>query len=367
MIRTQGSIFDHYSGITLRNSCKKSTSIVLKMSLPLIDDALLEQYDELTAIIALSGMGVASIVQLYIGALAYRKIRRNESKISRELVVLFFLCVAFCLLRAGCDTTSWIIPLTFDSLPLMAITKACAVCCYGLFYVLLLFVLVLRLHLTFKGTSFEMSQHSLYSFAIMFVVLLVLIIVGTVGLCFFYLNDHIGWILFLSAAIPGTFLYCCVCALAVLLFVSNLSVIAKMQNSSQRDVSPRAEDLSLNDKQLKLLNLAAKYILLFFVAIFVTIFTFFLIFIVSFTFGSIFVSIDLCVNLLCLYLQFAFAANDYGKCCGCLDSRCRAIVLERTKKDMHKESTSVPNMSPRSGTASENRSMSTEMGGFAEI
>ena len=338
------------------------------MSLPLIDDALLEKNYELCAIINISCLGITIIIQLYIGALAYRKMCRNESKISRELVILFFLCVAFALLRAGCDVTTWIIRLTFDSRILIAITVACEGCFYGLFYVVLLFVLVLRLHLTFKGTSFEMSKHSLYFFAIMFVVLFVLIIVAAVGTCFVYLNHQIGWILLLSAFIPGIFLYICVCALAVRLLVNNLSVIAKMQNRSQRDVTAKAEDISLNDKQLKLLNLAAKYILLFFVAILSSIFTVFLaFFIVSWIFGGIFASIDLCVNLLCLYLQFAFAANHYGKCCGYLDSRCRAMVLERAKKEMHKESLIVSNMSSRSGTASENRSVSTEMNGTVEI
>ena len=337
------------------------------MSLPLIDDALFEQYDDLTAIISLSGLVITIIIQLYIGALAYRKIRWNESKISRELVFLFFLCVAFALLRAGCNITSWIIQLSFNSLPFIAITMACAACSYGLFYLLQLCVLVLRLHLTFKGSSLKMSKHSLYFFAITFVILFVSNIAAAVALCFFYLNDKLGWIIFWSVTIPGIFLYSCVCALAVRLFVNNLSVIAKMQNSSQRDVTPRAQDISLNNKQLKLLHLAAKYILLFFVAILVTILIFFLIFVVSWTFAGVLISIDLCVSLLCLYLQFAFAASHYGKCCGCLDSRCRAMVLERTKKDIHRESWSVPNISPRSETVSENRSVSTEMSGTVEI
>ena len=337
------------------------------MSLALLDNTLPGQHEDLTAIVNISGVGVTMIVQLCIGALAYRKIRRNESKISHELVFLFFLCVAFGLMDGSCHISSWIIEISSGSLPLIAITMACGVWFYGLFVFLLLFVLVLRLHLTFKGSSLKMSKHSLYFFAIMFVVLFVINILSSVGLYFFYLNDQIGWVIFLSATILGIFLYSCVCALAVRLFVKNLSVIAKMQNSSQRDVSPKAEDISLNDKQLRLLNLAAKYILLFFVAISVTIFTLFFIFIVSWTFGGIIVSIDLCINLFCLYLQFAFAANDYGKCCGCLDYRCRAMVLGRTKRKMHKESLSVPNMSPRSGTVSENRSVSMEMSGTVEI
>ena len=337
------------------------------MSFPFIVDALWEQNDELTAIINMSGVGIIIIVQLYIGALAYRKIRRNESKISRELVFLFFLCVACGLLRAGCDVTGWIIQLSSNSLPLITIAWACGALFNNLFYLLLLFVLVLRLHLTFKGTSLRMSKHSIYFFAIMFVVLFLLSIVFAVGVCFFKLNDQIGWILILSAIIPGAFLYICVCALAVRFFVNDLSMIAKMQNRSQQDVTARAGDISLNGKQLKLLNLAAKYILLFFVAILSTIFSYFLVFIVSWIFSAMLSSIDLCVNLLCLYLQFAFAANHYGKCCGCLDSRCRAMVLERTKTEIHKESLSVPKMSSRSGTLSENKSVSSEMSGTVEI
>ena len=49
---------------------------------------------------------------------------------------------------------------------------------------------------------------------------------------------------------------------------------------------------------------------------------------------------DFFINLLCLYLQFAFAADHYRKCCGFLDSPCRAMVSKRTKRDIHRLSQS---------------------------
>ena len=57
----------------------------------------------------------------------------------------------------------------------------------------------------------------------------------------------------------------------------------------------------------------------------------------SYVCATMFASIDLCVNLLCLYLQFAFAENHHRKRCRCLDSRCESVVLSKKKRIVLKE------------------------------
>merc|ERR1711941_120302 len=51
-----------------------------------------------------------------------------------------------------------------------------------------------------------------------------------------------------------------------------------------------------------------------------------------------FLTLDFCVNLWCMYLQFAFAKKHYMKCCGWCDERCRNFGLKRTQKIFDKNS-----------------------------
>merc|ERR1719362_1753155 len=47
-----------------------------------------------------------------------------------------------------------------------------------------------------------------------------------------------------------------------------------------------------------------------------------------------FIAIDLIVNLMCIYLQFAFAKELYFKLCGCCDRQCRRVTQRKSKRAM---------------------------------
>ena len=126
-------------------------------------------------------------------------------------------------------------------------------------------------------------------------------------------------------------------ASAVRLFVANLSELMRLQSGSQRKVSDSPKDIALNAKQQRTLHLSSRYILLFLVAILSTI----LAFLSVQTWPNLlalFWSIDLCVNVWCLYLQFAFAADHYRKCCGCLDTCCTSMVAGSARRSIHRDS-----------------------------
>merc|ERR1719244_876376 len=106
--------------------------------------------------------------------------------------------------------------------------------------------------------------------------------------------------------------------------------------NSQRDLTKPADSVSLNRHQQKLLELSAKYFLLFAISILTTVLNYGLMFVVSTQLYGLFVSFDLCINLFCLYLQFAFADGHYKKCCFCLDSRCRKATSNRMKRAIHR-------------------------------
>ena len=323
------------------------------MSIPLVDHAFLPEYESQLIIIEIVGMMITFIIHLFIGVIAYLKMRSTESKFRVELVFLFFVCFITALLFTGGRVSANIIYLISGANPLTPMIFLICEYIYYFFVDMLFVTLVIRLYVVFKGTSLEMTKKTVYSFVILLVFWNILLIFCGFGLYYAeYVNEKTGTILYYSALFPSFVLYVAGAALAVQLFVKNLSTVAKMQNLSPRASSKQADDIPLNAKQMNVLRLSAKYILLYFVAVFSSGLAFSLFHIVSQEYSGIFFSVDLCVNLSCLYLQFAFAKRHYLKCCGCLDSRCSAIVLKKTKMEMHRESMSVGQARTRTSAAS---------------
>ena len=119
--------------------------------------------------------------------------------------------------------------------------------------------------------------------------------------------------------------------LSIRLFVVNVIEFTKLQCSSPQTLSVNADDIALNHRQQKILHLSAKYVSLFCVATVSTVLSFGLS-LRNLNFVGLFFSIDLCLNLLCLSLQFSFAADWYQKCCCCWDSCCTAMVQSKAKR-----------------------------------
>merc|ERR1712150_345246 len=92
----------------------------------------------------------------------------------------------------------------------------------------------------------------------------------------------------------------------------------------------------MGEQQQTLSDLSSKYTMLFVIALVSTILFHFMILLVNVYLRSNFMVIDLCINLWCVYLQFAFAKDHYVKCCGYCDARCRNYNSRRTRKTIHK-------------------------------
>ena len=133
----------------------------------------------------------------------------------------------------------------------------------------------------------------------------------------------IGDNIWMVSTLCGLTVYIIGSYLSVRFFVGNLSKLARLQVDAP---SPKS--------QQRFLNLSAKYMLLYFIAILSTMLSFVLFFIVSYELGGLFGGIDWAFNLFCLYLQFGFADAHYQKCCSRLDSRCRTAISKRMKRDI---------------------------------
>ena len=193
-------------------------------------------------------------------------------------------------------------------------------------------------------------------FFILFIVCIIAIICGSIGRGLQYsdseqtaaISEYMG-LVFIFFYWP---LYIIGSIAAVRYFVGNLQKLAKLRATSLRDVTVKEEDISLNSTQQQMVNVSAKYILLFFVAIISTVSTIIVATVLDNyphlkAIYSMFWTFDFCLNFICLYLQFSFAAEHYHKFCGCLDNVCRAMVSKRTKRVIHGESISRCEMPPK--------------------
>jgi len=302
---------------------------------------LLAVHPTTLAIVRLSGNGIALIIQVMIGILTFHKMHHHGGS-KRTLGFMFLLSLLF----ACAFTTAWMFGEVFKlmSHPGQHFIGYATIIFGCLFFATLLATLVVRLHVTFRLSIYEMTPKTTRLFVVLFAILIFLslvwvsaLILGSNG------YEHIRWIFISVSSFSFLIVYVVASFLAVRFFVKNLKALAisRVDDASLRDVTVSA-DVSLNVHQQTLLNLSAKYVLLFVVAIVSTVLNSVLVILVFHGWmGAVVLSLDLCINLFCLYLQFSFAAGHYQKCCFCLDARCRAAVSKRTKREIFAKSISI--------------------------
>ena len=307
------------------------------MSVPLLDGYALPKHLVAFRIIEISAMNIALFLQISIGCVAYYKFHR-DSKLHRGFKIqrMFFISILLaCASTVGGILENAIYWMERDSqsglsYQISYCTQWMANTC---FFLSLLFTLVLRLHITFGGSTFKMSQKTQVTFGIIFILLIISAISMDVAWALAF-NDYgqialplggLAFVLFVLLYTLGSFF-------AVMFFVNNLSKLAKKQSSgSQRNGNDEAETL---------LNLAAKYVSLYCIAISSSILAVVLMISLSWEMGGLFFSFDGVVNCLCLVMQFAFANKLYLRWCSCPDTCCRALIAKRTKRDIPIESLS---------------------------
>merc|ERR1712129_154396 len=91
----------------------------------------------------------------------------------------------------------------------------------------------------------------------------------------------------------------------------------------------------LNQSQHKFVKLTSKYLSLFVIAMLSSIVTWVLVG-VFYYIGGIFMGLDVCVNIVCLYLQHSSAQKHYAKHCSRLDVCC---IRQIERKMMRRRAT----------------------------
>lgn len=289
--------------------------------------------------IAISWGSSLFLVQCIIAMVAYYQIS-DHGRINPYLKSLFLISVLSAWSGTMADLIGNIIMLQSGAYP-NACTQIYAQST-GFFFVAMLATLVLRLYMTFQHSIYRMSKTLTYIFITIFALSFVLSVVGAILLVLY--PDSPEKIAY-GTGIPFFLMFFIGTALAVTFFVRNLAKLAKTRadSASMRNVVDiKEDDIKLNEQQQRLSDLCARYILLYFMATFSTNLCYFVLALtinVDSQFRNVFYSVDYCVNLICLYLQFGFAQAHYHQCCGCLDRPCKRFLSRRAKKSILKSYT----------------------------
>ena len=298
----------------------------------------------------------ALLLQCAIEVIAIIKMRRH-----RHINMTFNVCFMLCLLFACANNVSSLSLLfTFEYWDVEVIRNDVGLSTVffinfmsiGCFFLSILAIFVLKLYLTFKESVYRMSSLMMIVFGVIICVMFICILV--ISSFFFWVPFSVWFWAHNTLFILCTTLYVIGCVLAVSFFISNLSKLAKARRISLYKSSVRKEDIKLNPQQQQLSDIAAKYVMLFSIEIGSSLFSMMLVLAVNVTSGlrvTMF-TIDVFINLFCIYLQFAFAGNHYRKCCGYCDRRFRGAIAMRTRTAIYKHTLESMDMKSDEGGAS---------------
>ena len=286
-------------------------------------------------IILLVGFSIVLLLQIVIGIIAFIKIaRRDINKIISFLFVLSLFCALFYTATQYVKHTH--MPITIHFFQSLS---------FGIFFLTLYATLIVRVHIIFKDSTYNMS----WTLVIALSVIMVLCAVGWITYSILNVFTRVNRAAMFYFWYSIGLLYVIGSALVVFFFVSNLIKLAETRQTTpittrhlttSMDSSDDLKDIELNYHQRMLSDLAAKYVMLYAQAIASTVLLNIFALLVNNGSGlrSLFWSVDLAVNLWLLFLKFSFAKEHYNKCCRCCDRRCRTVMAGRTKSAIHQYS-----------------------------
>ena len=297
-------------------------------------------------------LSFALLIQLVIGFITIHKLKANR-KINGSLNCLFVSSLCF-----ACTFTIGGLADGGDSLTAMII-ECITVVAFGYFFQSLLWTFVIRLHITFKRSQYRMSSLMMTVFK----VIILFELFGWIIFCtfFVFMEDTVDPLISFSLGFSLLFLYIIGSALAVYYFVRNMAKMAKARMTSPKAL-PSKKDVKLDRQQENIARLAAKYSMLFAFGIFSTVLMNLLSYSVNIGSGlrAPILTLDLCINLFAVYLQFSFAEGHYNKCCRCCDEKCTNFVSNRTRTLIFRHSISLGTPSTaESGLAEHQRGNAT--------
>merc|ERR1712062_71507 len=203
------------------------------------------------------GISTALFIQCIIASLALHKMVQN-CEIGHRQYLQFFLSLSFAFTANICQLLRFLHG--SDSSESGYIYTVIINICVMLFHLSLLSTLVLRLHKTFSKSTYAMSKVATWGFIALFILEIALLIT-----CFIFTSYSLwmGFIFYVLYVLGST--------LAVTFFVRSLSLLVRSRINTLRHSMVTPDDIHLDPAQQKLVNLSAKYVLLFILTILSTI------------------------------------------------------------------------------------------------
>ena len=293
---------------------------------------------------------ICLICQMGIGFIAGRQMASHKN-IQTQFKVTFGACLVFVL--AGTIMNTLTSPVFWDSWNTITAMTLVGVLFFVIlsFFTCLLLILVLRLRVVFSEFM-QMSNRMYVGFKCILTVLFLinLFLCMVVVMETDYSTDTFSidtysdeaMMIFYVLAVSFLFLYLIGAICATSFFLNNLRKLALSQISSPSNLeAQKTEDIPLNNQQQRIINLASRYALLFIIAVSSDIVFIVLLFSavnVDSGIREVFFAMDFTINLICVYLQFAFSGEHYRRCCGCIHRRWRKRVGKIARRAIHKHS-----------------------------
>jgi len=281
-----------------------------------------------TKLITTCTCGVCLAFVTVVGAVGIHLLRASEN-MRKSLIVLFAVCVVSAdLYLIGVIITNshavYEAPV-FVQMGVQLLTGFLSIV-----YLCLLVTLVLRLQITFEQSVWKVSGRVQICFGVALSAWVCLLIAINITYYFgVYEGDAAMWIVTGHLYRAATAIYAILCAVAVYLFVRNLMRLAESQASSMDLDNPVA-----NKRQIHIIELSTKYLLLFLFAIISSLLSA----AVSEALGDgmwgILPPIDLCINVLCLLLQYPLANAQYRSACNIVHSCMVHLLTRRIERRM---------------------------------
>ena len=269
--------------------------------------------------------GIIFFITIFIEVIAIKNFYKLK-KLYKTLKFLFHLAVICTIIRCICIIFAGMV----------CVCDIITLFCYWVLLLSLLATLLVRLKYTFQHSSYAIPTYKLILFFILFIITSILFCISLVyytlgnieringkeGISDYLLNTMIIGGIAISIYI-GTGIW------AVIEFSKNLLAICRAQSTSIQNM----DKIKFNKSQKKLINQVSKYNALFSLAASTSI-----IFTICLAIGASLVAsgiggwetiaimqcvsiTDCIVNVVCLFLQYSFSAEYYGKYCECID-RC---------------------------------------------
>ena len=200
--------------------------------------------------------------------------------------------------------------------------------------------LILRLFVAFRGSAYKMHTREQRGYLLVFIYLVLNAFATSICQLLMLVGQGLRPSITVQLILSTSFMivFAVSALVAVCTFMGNVFILGKSRTVKQVKQFCEEEPIALNEMQEKLMDLSSRYISLFIVASLsslVTMFSGFYESISDLRISLFLVPIDCCVNLICIYLQYAFAESPYKKYCGGLDKICSKVITAGWVRSIH--------------------------------